>query len=88
MAWRIMLVSCLLTAAALTAAPARAQSEDASRAASARALFEEGVTFADQGHWDEASDRFRRALALRDSAVIAYNLASALQETGHLVEAS
>src|SRR4029077_13268112 len=36
----------------------------------------------------EAADRFRRALALRDSPVIAYNLASALRELGKLVEAS
>jgi tetratricopeptide (TPR) repeat protein len=69
-------------------APAPAPAEDATRAASARALFEEGVALADQGHWQEAADRFRRALALHDSAVIAYNLASALQETGQLVEAS
>lgn len=88
MASRIVLVSCVLVAACLQTPLAAAQTEDASRAASARALFEEGVALADQGHWEEASDRFRRALALRDSAVIAYNLASALQETGRLIEAS
>jgi len=88
----LLVGSCLLLACAALCAPARAQaqaqSEDATKAASARALFEEGVSLADQGHWEEAADRFRRALALRDSAVIAYNLASALQETGKLVEAS
>jgi hypothetical protein len=35
-----------------------------------------------------AEDRFRRALALRVSPVIAYNLASALSEQGKLIEAS
>lgn len=85
---RLEIALCALVAAWLCALPAQAQNEDAARAASARALFEEGVGLADQGQWHEASDRFRRALALRDSAVIAYNLASALQETGQLVEAS
>jgi hypothetical protein len=72
------------------AAPCRAQTDDvdASRAASARALFSEGVGFADQTQWADAADRFRRALALRDSPVIAYNLASALVQLGKLVEAS
>src|SRR5262249_4633550 len=56
--------------------------------ASARALFSEGVKLADRGNWSEAADRFRRALALRDSPVIAYNLASALKELDQLVAAS
>ena len=33
-------------------------------------------------------EHFRRALALRSSPVIAYNLASALEHLGQLVEAS
>ena len=88
--WRAALLWSALSAlgAWSWAAPVHAQSEDAARAASARALFEEGVGLADSEHWQEAADRFRRALALRDSGVIAYNLASALQETGQLVEAS
>ena len=61
---------------------------DPARAASARALFEEGVSLSDQGKWPEATDRFRRALALRDSQVIRYNLAAALIELGQVVEAS
>jgi hypothetical protein len=67
---------------------ASAQSDDRERAASARALFVEGVELTDQNRWDQAADRFRRALALRDSPVIAYNLASALEHLGQLVEAS
>jgi tetratricopeptide (TPR) repeat protein len=65
-----------------------AQQVDASRAASARALFQEGLQFADQNRWHEATDRFQRALALRESPVIAYNLASALEHLGSLVKAS
>jgi hypothetical protein len=89
---RTVLTGCVLAVAlgglAIAPTPLCAQAEDAARAASARSLFEEGVALADQGHWQEAADRFRRALALRDSAVIAYNLASALQEIGQLIEAS
>jgi hypothetical protein len=68
---------------------AAAQSDvDATRDASARTFFEEGVRMAEQGNWVDAEDRFRRALTLRSSPVIAYNLASALVERGKLVEAS
>ena len=78
-----------LMAAATALQPAAAQSDaDATRAASARAFFEEGVRLAEQGDWTDAEDRFRRALALRTSPVIAYNLASTLAERGKLVEAS
>jgi hypothetical protein len=65
-----------------------AQASDPSRDASARALFEEGLTLAEQGSWELAEDRFRRAYSLRASPVIAYNLASALVERGKLIEAS
>lgn len=69
-------------------AHAAAQDDDEARAASARALFQEGVELADSSEWFEAADRFRRALTLRDSPVIAYNLASALRQLGQLVEAA
>jgi hypothetical protein len=78
----------LLVLGATAHVAAQAGDADASRAASARSLFEEGVGLADQSQWANAADRFRRALALRNSPVIAYNLASALQELGQLVEAS
>jgi hypothetical protein len=82
--WRVILCVWL----ACSYAPVRAQDTDPTRAASARAMFEEGVKFADNGAWTDAADRFRRALALRDSQVIRFNLASALVELGKLVEAS
>jgi hypothetical protein len=62
--------------------------DEAARAASARAFFQEGVELADSGRWSEAAQRFQSALALRDSPVIAYNLASALVQLGQLVNAS
>jgi hypothetical protein len=61
---------------------------EAARDASARELFDQGVTLGEQGDWTAAEDRFRRALSLRSSPVIAYNLASALSECGKLIEAS
>ncbi|HEX7476511.1 MAG TPA: hypothetical protein VF331_01765 [Polyangiales bacterium] len=82
-----------LVLAVLVSLPARplaaqASAGDASRDASARALFEDGVQLAEQAQWQSAEDRFRRALALRNSPVIAYNLANALAERGKLIEAS
>jgi hypothetical protein len=65
----------------------RAQ-DDPNLSASARALFEEGMSFADGAQWDQAADRFRRALSLRDSPVIRFNLAAALGQLNKPVEAS
>lgn len=80
----------LWLAIALHAAPPRSLAEepDATRDASARVLFEEGVACVERGEWPQAEDRFRRALALRQSPVIAYNLAATLAERRKLVEAS
>jgi hypothetical protein len=74
--------------ALLLSVPAAAQGTDATAASAARALFTEGVSLADDGHWSEAIARFRRALALRDSSVIAFNLGVALAHDGHPVEAA
>ncbi|MBK8170155.1 MAG: tetratricopeptide repeat protein [Sandaracinaceae bacterium] len=85
----------LLLAAVLSVVPlllgvgtAAAQEVDARQTAMARALFEEGVHFADQNEWAQAADRFERALALRGSATIEFNLATAYEHLGRLVEAS
>lgn len=74
----------------LLSSVARAQSDGdrSSDAIAARALFHEGVERSDAGAWEDAVDRFRRALALRDSPIIAYNLGVALAHTGHPVEAA
>ncbi|MBX3249786.1 MAG: tetratricopeptide repeat protein [Myxococcales bacterium] len=67
---------------------AGASAQDADATAAARALFEEGVRFADRGDHDAAADRFDRALRLRWAPPIAYNLADALARLGRIVEAS
>lgn len=54
----------------------------------ARALFEEGVTLADQGDWAGAADRFERAHTLKPTSGIAFNWASALSAIGKLTQAS
>ena len=54
----------------------------------ARSLFEEGVKMADQARWPEAVDRFQRAQSLKPTPAITFNLASALAETGKVIEAS
>jgi hypothetical protein len=72
----------------VAAAQSAEAASDPSRDASARVLFQEGVSLAEKGEWQAAEDRFRRALTLRASSVIAYNLASTLVERGKLIEAS
>ncbi len=61
--------------------------QDAQQTALARTLFEEGVSLADRGDWVGAADRFERAHSLKPTSGIAYNWASALRETGKLVQA-
>lgn len=64
------------------------QPVSAAETATARALFEEGVTLSDEGRWAAAADRFERVLAIRWSSAAAFNLAAALVELGRLVDAS
>lgn len=85
--WFVFLV-CALSVLSAGLAHAQSGSGDAAKSAAARALFEEGVQLTDAGKWPEAADRFRRALVLRGSPVIRYNLATALIESGRLVEGS
>ncbi|MEM9074359.1 MAG: hypothetical protein AAGE52_38045 [Myxococcota bacterium] len=66
--------------------PAAAQDE--TQTAAARALFQQGLAFADSGEWEQAADRFERALELRWAAPIAFNLADSEVHLGRLVEAS
>jgi hypothetical protein len=54
----------------------------------ARRLFAEGLDFVEAEDWVQAEERFRRVLAMRGSHVVAYNLASALDHLGRLVEAA
>lgn len=81
-------LACVLAAAALAPDVARAQRGGVDPTAAARTLFTEGVAFADRGRWPEAADRFERALALRPSPQIAFNLAQALSHLGQLVRAT
>jgi hypothetical protein len=56
-------------------------------AEAARRLFREGAQLAEEGRWSEARERFRRALTVRPSPLLHYNLAVACQNAGYLVEA-
>jgi hypothetical protein len=56
-------------------------------AEAARRLFREGAQLAEEGRWLDARDRFRRALTVRPSPLLHYNLALACQNAGYLVEA-
>jgi len=69
-------------------AAVHAQDADPTAALAARALFSEGVALTDRGDWAQGAERFRRALALRDSPVIVFNLGVALGHLGQPVEAS
>src|SRR5688572_20479869 len=54
----------------------------------ARTLFSEGLELADRGEWEEAAQKFRATLRLRQSPAVVYNLAVALEHTGELAESS
>jgi tetratricopeptide (TPR) repeat protein len=54
----------------------------------ARELFDDGNALMRQHEYVEAAQRFERALSLRPTAYIRYNLAAALVETGELVRAT
>jgi hypothetical protein len=71
-----------------TAGASSAQEAGIDRTAAARALFEEGLALLDAERWEDAADRFQRALALRPSPQITYNLTTALIPLGRLVRAS
>lgn len=64
------------------------QSPAPDQTAEARALFEEGLQFVEAQQWADAADRFGRVLAIRSSAIVSYNYASALVKLERLVEAS
>lgn len=83
---RLFLVVALTIA--LLSPEAAGQEAGVDRTAVARALFQEGLELLDTEQWEEAADRFQRALALRPSPQIAYNLTTALIPLGHLVRAS
>lgn len=80
----------VMTATLFCASRGLAQDDggDREQTAVARALFRQGVEQVDGGHWEEAADLFRRSLSLRESAVVSFNLGTALVHTGALVEAS
>lgn len=86
----------MIAIVALLAGASRAHAQDGpeddaegrEHTALARELFGQGVEQSDAGRWEEAADLFRRSLALRESAVVSFNLGTALVHTGALVEAS
>lgn len=83
----LALVATLLSRAAPAGAqdtPAPVSPETTERA---RTLFQEGLRLADEGDWERAVHRFRRALELRESAPVRYNLATSLAHMGRRVEA-
>ncbi|MCC7535961.1 MAG: hypothetical protein IT379_07100 [Deltaproteobacteria bacterium] len=77
-----------LAATASAQQPQPQPTDDTAQRAAARALFEEGVAFAEQRQFENAVDRFRRSRELRRVPVVTYNLAVALAELRQLVEAS
>ena len=85
-------VSVCLVAALLLATPGasvRAQAdEDAATTALARDLFHQALTASSEGRWEDAVERYRRVIELRDTPQVEFNLAQALMQCGHAVEAS
>jgi hypothetical protein len=80
--------ACLVGVLLSAALPAGAQQAGIDRIAAARALFRQGMDYLEQEAWQQAADRFSRAMALRSSPRIAYNLTTALIPLGQLVRSS
>ncbi|MDF3065597.1 MAG: hypothetical protein K0R38_1198 [Polyangiaceae bacterium] len=53
----------------------------------ARRLFEEGKAAEDAGRYRDAADRFRKAIAIKDTPGMRFHLARCEEEQGALVEA-
>lgn len=70
------------------ACPHQARAQDEQGTAAARTLFHDGIGCADASDFECAADRFRRSNELRPSPVVAFNLAAAEAELGHLIVAS
>lgn len=84
----LLLAACgVMTSPSAGAAPARTSGEDADTAA-ARAQFSEGLRALDEERWPAAAAAFERALALRPTAEIRYNLTTALLAMGRPREAT
>lgn len=86
---RLGLAACVLLGAVATGdGRGLAQEVPSPEAAeAARRLFREGAQAAEEGRWNDARERFRRALSVRPSPLLHYNLALASQNAGYLVEA-
>lgn len=76
----------LALAAMLFAMPASAQNDR--HTVLARELFDEGNALMRRNEYADAAQRFERALSLRPTAHIRYNLAAALAQSGELVRAA
>lgn len=85
---RFRLGGLVLAASLLWSPLALAQERGVDRTAAARGLFQEGLELLDAEQWEEAADRFQRAMELRSTPQIVYNLTSALIPLGRLVSAS
>jgi tetratricopeptide (TPR) repeat protein len=84
----ILLLASLLTSSGSAQGGAQSATQSGHEVALARALFEEGITLADQGDWAGAADRFERAHTLKPTSGTAFNWASALAATGKLTQAA
>lgn len=75
----------IVALAICTSSPAWAQSDKDLE--TARALFVEASTLADQGRWADARERYLLSLHLRRAAITFYSLGVVDRELGRLVEA-
>lgn len=86
--FKSFLASLPLFPALLGACPAWAAPEpSASEISVARRLFEEARVAEDAGHWRDAAEKFRSAIAIKDTPGMRFHLARCEEEQGALVEA-
>jgi hypothetical protein len=80
-------VTVVALAAGLSSARAVAAEPTAAEIAVARRLFQEATELKEQKKWQQAAERFREAIKIKETPGLRFHLADTEEQLGHLVEA-
>jgi hypothetical protein len=83
----LLVCSALLAPLVVSAAASGASEPSPSEISVARRLFQDGKAAEDAGRWREAAEKFRSAIAIKDTPGMRFHLARCEEEQGAFVEA-